>query len=89
MLSEAKFLTIAQQLARLKLEEIKSLPVLENVSLSGDFGDDFPDFFYSIKSEAVPEIDGLFKINVTITSSWSIKPQSFSVTTWLYRKKSQ
>ncbi len=84
MCSEARFLTIAEQLAYARMAVIKSYSVLDEGDLSGDFGDDFPDYTYTEQIEKIPDTNGLYKIKLLIENQTLKK--SFFVITWLYRK---
>ena len=84
MCSEARFLTIAEQLACARMAVIRSYSVLDEGDLSGDFGDDFPDYTYTEQIEKIPDTNGLYKIKLLIENQTLKK--SFFVITWLYRK---
>jgi len=84
MCSEARFFTIAEQLACIRMAVIKSSSVLNEENLSGDFGDDFPDYTYTEQIEKIPDTNGLYKVKLLIEDQTLKK--SFFVTTWLYRK---
>ncbi len=86
MCSEARFLTIAEQLACARMAVIKSSSVLGEGDLSGDFGDDFPDYTYTEQIEKISEEDGLYKVKLLIEDQTLKK--SFFVTIWLYRRPS-
>ena len=49
MASEAKFTTTASLLAQKKIAEIEAVPLEEVASESGDFGEDFPDYQWTLE----------------------------------------
>lgn len=49
LISEAKFNTTAPLLARGMIAEMEAAKIPENMSDSGDFGDDFPNYFWELK----------------------------------------
>jgi len=70
--SEAKFATTAAFLAQLKMAEFETKNPQDLVSESGDFGDDFPDYYWvsQIRQVSFPGIEEyanlLKQIDVTI-----------------------
>ncbi len=84
MCSEARFLGIAEQLACTRMAMIKGSSILGEGDLSGDFGDDLPDYTYTEEIKEIPGADGLYKVRLVIEDQATKK--SFFVTTWLYRR---
>jgi len=71
---EAKFNTTAALLAQEKISELETAKAEDLISDSGDFGDDFPDYYWKITIEE-PSVEGPENISdhlkqIDLTVSW-------------------
>ncbi|MFC1867802.1 prepilin-type N-terminal cleavage/methylation domain-containing protein [Thermodesulfobacteriota bacterium] len=82
--SEAKFITVASQLIRDRVSQIRSSPTAFEGPFSGDFGDRFPEFQYSGEITSVPE-KGLYKVSVKVMAGAGESVKSLTSETYLYR----
>ena len=75
MSGKARFLTLAPQLAQVKLAEIEGQPFQDIGDGSGDFGEDHPNYQWKLSIEDIPtelftdDKYHLVRININITQS--------------------
>jgi prepilin-type N-terminal cleavage/methylation domain-containing protein len=62
-----EYITTATRLAQSKMEEVEKEPTITTGSQEGGFGDEFPDYSWSVEIQDSP-VDGLE--TVTVTVSW-------------------
>ena len=73
MSGKARFLTLAPQLAQVKLAEIEGQPFQDIGDGSGDFGEDHPNYQWKLSIEDIPteliteDVYHLVHININIT----------------------
>jgi len=76
--NDAKFNTVAALLAQRKIAEVEMEDSLDVSSISGDFGEDFPEYQWELNVSEVllPGIEGLeFLKQVDVTVRWGDKDQ--------------
>lgn len=84
----ARTATLQASLARLVMVDIENKywrKQAEDVELSGDFGDEFPDFRYEviITEEIDEEVPALHEVQVIVYYDGADPPREFSLTTFL------
>jgi general secretion pathway protein I len=84
--SEARFVTIATQLAQNRIHQIESAGEgLQEGTSSGDFGDDFPHYYYRQEIEQVPDFERLLKVTVSVVLEKEKVIRDLSAETYIYR----
>ena len=82
--AEARFITTANQLAQDRISRIGASGNLNAGTSSGDFGENFPDFFFREEIIEVPDLENLFKVKVSIILKRAHGVRNLSVETYLY-----
>jgi Tfp pilus assembly protein PilV len=84
--AEARFVTVATQLAQNRIAQIQSSgDDLQEGTSTGDFGEDFPDYQYRQEIERVPDYEGLLKVTVSILREGEAGIKDLSAETYIYR----
>ena len=82
MMTRSRFDTAAPLLAQAKMAEIEAIATSDVTSDSGDFGDDYPGYSWSLEVLGT-EIPGVEKVEVTVTSEKMKSGNTFTLE--LYR----
>jgi general secretion pathway protein I len=69
MVSNSRFLTTASLLAQARMAQIDAVNPREAASAKGDFGEEFPDYFWQVNVGEVKDLPLLRKISLTVTNS--------------------
>jgi general secretion pathway protein I len=69
MATNARFLTTASLLAQNRMAEVDAADLQKTASGNGNFGEDFPDYFWQVEIGDVEGIALLKRIVVTVTNS--------------------
>jgi prepilin-type N-terminal cleavage/methylation domain-containing protein len=85
--SEAQFMTTATCLLQERLSRIQSLERIEIGTNSGDFGEDYPDYTYTLEVSEVPDTETLYKARVTVILERDKARKDLWLETYLYRQK--
>ena len=85
--SEAQFVTTATCLLQERFSHIRSLANVQEGTQSGNFGEDYPDYTYSQEVSGVFDMEGLFKVRVTVSLEREKVRKDLWIETYLYRQK--
>jgi general secretion pathway protein I len=83
MATRSRFLTVSSLLAQGKAAEIDAIDSKIITSGSGDFGDDFPDYAWSIDVKDT-EFDSLKKIDVVVINTKMAANNSYQLVLYKY-----
>lgn len=85
--SEAKFITIAHQLAQDRVARIQASDTLSEGTTSGDFGEYYPDYSYREEISEMPDMEELYKIRLSVFLEREVVVKDLSLETYLFRPK--
>lgn len=85
--SEAKFITVANQLARERIARIQASDTLSEGETSGDFGEDYPEYTYREEISEMPDMEELYKIRLSVFLEREVVVKNLSLETYLFRPK--
>lgn len=85
--SEAKFITVANQLARERIARIQASDTLSEGETSGDFGEDYPEYTYREEISEMPDMEELYKIRLSVLLEREVVVKNLSLETYLFRPK--
>jgi prepilin-type N-terminal cleavage/methylation domain-containing protein len=83
--AEARFLTTADQLLRLRLSEIRALEKIREGASEGDFGDAFSAYSYTQEIRQVSEYENILRIDLVILLDDGLSGKIWSTTAYIYR----
>ena len=85
--SEAKFITIANQLAQDRVARIQASDTLSEGTTSGDFGEHYPEYSYREEISEMPDMEELYKIRLSVFLEREVVVKDLSLETYLFRPK--
>lgn len=85
--SEAKFITVANQLARERIARIQASDTLSEGATSGDFGEDYPEYTYREEISEMPDMEELYKVRLSVLLETEVVVKNLSLETYLFRPK--
>lgn len=85
---ESRFVTVGRYLAQDRVAEIASRSELFERTDSGDFGDLFQGYQFQEEVTRVPDLEGLFKVEVTVFREYMGHTRNMQVRTYLFRPES-
>ena len=85
--AEAKFMTIANQLAQDRVARIQASATLSEGTTSGDCGEDYPNYTYREEISEVPDMEDLYKVSLSVFLERDVIVKDLSLVTYLFRPK--
>ena len=85
--AEAKFMTIANQLAQDRVARIQASATLSEGTTSGDCGEDYPNYTYREEISEVPDMEDLYKVSLSVFLERDVTVKDLSLETYLFRPK--
>ncbi len=85
--SEAKFMTIANQLVQDRVARIQASTTLSEGTTSGDCGEDYPNYTYREEISEVPDMEDLYKVRLSVFLERDVVVKDLSLETYLFRPK--
>ncbi len=84
---ESRFLTTANLLLQERVSAIDSLEDLEQTVLTGDFGEEFPDFTYRVEVLPVKDWENLQKVRIEIILAVNQERRVLQSESYVYKAK--
>jgi Tfp pilus assembly protein PilV len=85
--SEAQFMTLAKCLIQDRISQIACRETLSEGTVTGDLGEDFPDFTYEEEISEVPEVENVYKVKVGIILEREKARKDLWLETYIYKEK--
>ena len=85
--SEAQFMTLAKCLIQDRISQISCRETLSEGTVTGDMGEDFPDFTYEEEISQVPEVENVYKVRVGIILEREKARKDLWLETYIYKEK--
>jgi general secretion pathway protein I len=85
--SEAQFMTLAKCLIQDRISQIACRETLSEGTVTGDMGEDFPDFTYQEEISGVPEVENVYKVRVGIILEREKARKDLWLETYIYKEK--
>ncbi len=84
--SEARFATVAGLMAQQRLALIHAESNLRPGVSTGEFEEPFSGFQYRQEIQPVSGVQGIFRVDLQVTSGGDGRARSYRVTSWMYRE---
>lgn len=84
--SEAQFMTIAKCLIQDRLTRITCREILSEGTVTGEMGEDFPDFTYQEEISRMPEVENLYKVKLGIILGGEKSSKDLWLETFIYKE---
>jgi general secretion pathway protein I len=85
--SEAQFMTLARCLIQDRISQITCRETLSEGTVTGDMGEDFPDFTYEEEISEVPDVENVYKIRVGIILERESSRKDLWLETYIHKEK--
>ena len=85
--SEAQFMTLAKCLIQDRISQISCRETLSEGTVTGDMGEDFPDFTYEEEISQVPEVENVYKVRVGIILEREKARKDLWLETYIFKEK--
>ena len=82
--AEARFVTVATQLAQERISRIRAMKTLAEGTMTGDFGESFPGFSFQEEITEVLNKENLFQVKVSIMLERSGTVSELTTVSFLY-----
>ena len=83
--SEANFITIGNQVLQDRLSRLQADETLGEGTDSGDCGEDYPGFQYRDEISEVPDMEGLYRVRVSVFTENGENVRDMSLETYIFR----
>lgn len=84
--SEAQFMTVAKSLLQDRISQITSRETLSEGTVTGEAGEDYPDFTYQEEISGVSQVENVYKVRVGIILEREKARKDLWLETYMYRK---
>jgi prepilin-type N-terminal cleavage/methylation domain-containing protein len=85
--SEAQFMTLAKCFIQDRISQIACRKTLSEGTVTGEMGEDFPDFTYEEQISQVPDAENVYKVKVGIILGREKVLKDLWLETYIYKEK--